>query len=145
MRRDIFEIIEEVRRNEMAFSIATNGTLVTPEAAARLKELNCAFVQVSLDGATAQTHDSFREAKSFGATLEGIRNLATTGIQFGIAATTTKHNISEISYLVDKAEKLGTSCSCPITSFQTAWEPPSTRKNQVEAARGTLEQVGRAD
>jgi hypothetical protein len=34
MRRDLFEIIEESRQNEMAFSLATNGTLVTPEIAA---------------------------------------------------------------------------------------------------------------
>jgi radical SAM protein with 4Fe4S-binding SPASM domain len=107
MRRDIFEIIEEVRRNEMAFSIATNGTLVTPETAARLKELNCAFVQVSLDGATPQTHDSFRGAKSFEQTIEGIRNLVAAGIQVGVAATATKHNLPEIPSIVDKAEELG--------------------------------------
>lgn len=122
MRRDIFEIIEEVRRKEMAFSIATNGTLVTPEVAARLKQLNCAFVQVSLDGATPETHDSFRGAKSLERTVQGIRNLVAAGIQVGVAATATKHNLPEIRAIVDKAEE-ALCCSCPTTSFQPAQAP----------------------
>jgi radical SAM protein with 4Fe4S-binding SPASM domain len=107
MRRDIFEMMQEVRRNEMAFSLATNGTLVTADVAERLKQLNCAFVQVSLDGATSQTHDSFRGAKSFERTTQGIRNLVVVGIQVGVAATATKHNLWEIPSIVDKAEQLG--------------------------------------
>jgi len=106
-RHDLFQIIEEIERNEMAFSLATNGTLVTRKVAARLKQLNCGFVQVSLDGATPHIHNSFRGAKSFERTVEGVRNLVDAGINVGVAATATKHNLSEIPYVVDKAEELG--------------------------------------
>lgn len=41
MRPDLFEILQEVRWSEMAFSVATNATLATPEISKRLKELDC--------------------------------------------------------------------------------------------------------
>jgi len=45
VRRDLFVIIEEVRRNEIAFSLATNATLATVQIAKRLKDLECAFAR----------------------------------------------------------------------------------------------------
>jgi radical SAM protein with 4Fe4S-binding SPASM domain len=107
MRRDLFEIIEEVKRNEMAFSVATNATLATPKISKRLKDLDCAFVQVSLDGATADTHDAFRGTRCFERTVTGIRNLVAAGIQVGVATTVTKRNIAEVPSVIDKAEELG--------------------------------------
>lgn len=107
VRPDLFEIIDEVRRNEMAFSLATNATLATPQIVRQLRELGCAFVQVSLDGATARTHDTFRGAECFDRTVAGIRNLVKAGIQVGISTTVTKQNLAEVPSIVDMAEDLG--------------------------------------
>jgi len=107
VRRDLFEIIEEVKRNEMAFSIATNGTMATPRISKQLRDLDCAFVQVSLDGATAKTHDAFRGADCFDRTVTGIRNLVEAGIQVGVSTTVTKENLAEVPSIVDISEQLG--------------------------------------
>jgi len=107
MRPDFFEIAEEVRQNEMAFSLATNGTLASPQIARELKDLGCAFVQVSLDGATAGTHDAFRGTTCFNRTITGIRNLVSAGLYVGVATTVTKQNLAEVPSIVDMAEDLG--------------------------------------
>jgi radical SAM protein with 4Fe4S-binding SPASM domain len=108
MCKDFFSVAERIRENQMAFSIATNATLLTPEIAKKLKYLNCLFVQVSLDGATAKTHDSFRGRNVFKQTLKGIRNAVKAGLTVGIAMTVTKFNLKEVPKALDLAEKLGT-------------------------------------
>jgi radical SAM protein with 4Fe4S-binding SPASM domain len=107
MRPDLFEIIQEVRWNEMAFSIATNATLATPKISKRLRDFDCAFVQVSLDGATRETHDAFRGTRCFEGTITGIRNLVATGLQVGVATTVTKRNLAQVPLIIDMAEELG--------------------------------------
>ena len=49
-RPDLFELIERAVALKMRAVLSTNGTLITPEAAARLKRSNSSYVGVSLDG-----------------------------------------------------------------------------------------------
>ena len=107
IRPDIFDIIERIRKNGMAFSIATNATVLTPERARRLKELNCLYVQVSVDGATAKTHNWFRGRNSFELTCKGIQNAVEAGIHVGVATTVTQHNYQEVPEIINLAEQLG--------------------------------------
>jgi len=107
MRGDFFEVAEKIRDNEIALSLATNGTLLTKENVRRLAELNCIYIQVSLDGATPQTHNSFRGRDSFERAIKGIKNAVEHGLSVGIATTVTKHNLNEIFEIIELAERLG--------------------------------------
>ncbi|MDD5163386.1 MAG: radical SAM protein [Candidatus ainarchaeum sp.] len=107
VRKDLFEIIQRIRKNEMAFSIATNGTLLTRENARQLKSLGCLYAQVSLDGAKPLTHNRFRGSEAFERTIEGIKNAVSEGLLVGIAMTVTQHNYKEVPAALDLAEKLG--------------------------------------
>jgi len=106
MRPDLFEIAKRIKENKMAFSIATNGTLLTKENVKKLEDVNCRYVQISLDG-LKDTHNSFRGAKSFERTIEGIKNAVDSNITVGIAMTVTKYNIKEVPAIIDLTEKLG--------------------------------------
>lgn len=107
IRSDFWKLVERIQKNEMAYSIATNGTLLTPEKVRMLKEKNCIYVQISLDGATAEKHDFFRGLGMFERTIEGIKNAVAGGLVVGIAMTVTKHNIEEVPQAIDLAERLG--------------------------------------
>ncbi|MCX6803898.1 MAG: radical SAM protein [Candidatus Diapherotrites archaeon] len=109
MRPDFFQIAEKMKEKGIALSIATNGTLITKETAKKLKSVNCLYAQVSVDGATAKTHNSFRGRNSFEQTLEGIKNLVAEGIIVGISCTVTRFNIREVEKEIDLAEKIGAS------------------------------------
>jgi radical SAM protein with 4Fe4S-binding SPASM domain len=108
-RPDFFDIAKRIKEREMAFSIATNGTLMTKEMVRKLKEVNCIYFQISLDGAKAETHDSFRGRDVFAKTLEGIKNAVDSGVKVGLAMTVTKYNLKEVREAIDLAEKLGVS------------------------------------
>lgn len=109
IRPDLFEITKRMAERETAFSIATNATLMTREKARQLKEAKCLYVQVSLDGAVAGTHNSFRGRDAFEKTLEGIRNAVAEGPIVGLSMTVTKFNYDEVPAAVELGEKLGAS------------------------------------
>jgi radical SAM protein with 4Fe4S-binding SPASM domain len=63
---------------------------------------------VSIDGATAQTHDDFRGIPgSFDAALRGIDEIKKVGVEFQINTTITRRNIKEIPEIYDFAVKIG--------------------------------------
>ncbi len=107
VRKDLFDIIERIKKREMAFSLATNGTLLTKKTVEKLKEYNCLYIQVSLDGAKPWTHDLFRGRKSFERVLNGIKNAVESGITVGVATTVTKFNYEEVYDIIKLAEELG--------------------------------------
>ena len=57
-----FDLVEHATAAGLKLTISTNGTLITPEKAARLKHANVAYVGISLDGIGA-IHDEFRQKR----------------------------------------------------------------------------------
>ncbi|MEM2812014.1 MAG: radical SAM protein, partial [Candidatus Bathyarchaeia archaeon] len=105
---DFFKVARYAYERGLYVSIATNGTLLTKENVARLKEAGVAYLEISLDGATEETHDSFRGVKGcFKKTIEGIANSVKAGMFTCIATTATKHNLNEIPKIVSLAKELG--------------------------------------
>jgi len=107
IRPDIFQIIDRIKKNNMAFSIATNAVMLTKEKAQKLKDLGCLYVQVSLDGARPETHNWFRGRNAFELTTKSIKTAAELGLHVGISTTVTQHNYDEVLDIVDLSEKLG--------------------------------------
>ncbi|MGQ4833065.1 MAG: radical SAM protein [Candidatus Asgardarchaeia archaeon] len=108
IRPDIETLIRYASMQGMYVAMATNGTTLTKERVKRLKEAGLQFVQISLDGATAKTHDSFRGIPgAFDRTIMGIRNAVDAGLFVEIATTVTKFNYHEIPDIIELANKLG--------------------------------------
>jgi radical SAM protein with 4Fe4S-binding SPASM domain len=107
VRKDLFDVAKRIRDNGMAFSIATNATLMTKENAKKLKEHGCLFAQVSVDGSNPESHNWFRGVKMFEKTIQGIKNAVAEDISVGISTTVTNHNYHEIPDIINLAEKLG--------------------------------------
>ena len=59
-RKDFFEVATHAADRGLYVSVATNGTLLTKENVQKLKQAKVNYVEVSIDGATAKTHDEFR-------------------------------------------------------------------------------------
>ena len=101
VREDIFELIEYASNLGIRCSISTNGTLITPEIAERLKECGAVYVGVSIDG-LPKTNDRFRGRKgAFEQALEGLENAKDAGINTGIRFTVTKYNYREVPEIID--------------------------------------------
>lgn len=101
MRPDLYELIEHARERGMRAVISTNGTLISPDAAARLKDLGLSYVGVSLDG-LEETNDRFRGLQgAFQMALAGIRNCRRAGIKVGLRFTMNRRNVQDIGGIFD--------------------------------------------
>jgi len=73
-----------------------------------MKEAGIQFTQISLDGASAETHDNFRGIGGvYEKTIRGIKNCVNEGFFVNIATTATKYNFKEAPKIMDLCEELG--------------------------------------
>jgi radical SAM protein with 4Fe4S-binding SPASM domain len=109
-RKDIINILSYAKERGVAqIQLLTNGTLVTADIAKALKKLEPIYVQVSIDGATKETHDRIRGEGSFEKVTNGVRRLKDAGFSRILVAAMTilKLNLHEIEDFVSLAEDLG--------------------------------------
>lgn len=108
MRPDVYELIAHAKSRDLPCAFAPNGTLITAENASRIKESGVDRCSISIDGADAASHDSFRGIKgAFDASLAGIGHLKAEGIPFQINTTVTKDNLASFRDIFDLCRKLG--------------------------------------
>jgi len=108
IRPDIETLISYAKSLGFYVAMATNGTTLTKERVKRLKQAGLEYVQISLDGATARTHDTFRGVSgAFEKTIQGIKNAVDAGLFVEIATTVTKFNLHEIPEIIELADELG--------------------------------------
>ncbi len=105
LRADFFAVLEEIRDAGFTTYVLSNGTVVTPERAARLAALGVAGVQVSLEGPEA-IHDSIRGLHSFAASVEGIKELLAAGVPVSVNSTLSRLNADHFLELVEVAAAL---------------------------------------
>lgn len=104
----INEILEIVKNEELRLVVETNGTLCTSELAKKLAACANPYVSVSIDGATAETHEWVRGIRGcFDTAVNGIRNLVNEGCRPEVIMTVMRSNSHQIEALVRLAESLG--------------------------------------
>ncbi len=107
-RADFFEVSGHAVKRGLYVSVATNGTLLTKDMAQKLKAAQIHYVEISIDGATAKTHDAFRGvAGAFDKAVEGLKNCVEADLCACIASTATKNNLEEFPAIIDLAEEIG--------------------------------------
>jgi len=102
-----FEMVDYVCSRGSQLKVETNGHFLTPDTAARLRDLGVKAVQVSLDGGSRATFNKIRVLGEFDRVLEGIRHLRDAGVPIEINFSPTRFNIHEIARVVDLAHELG--------------------------------------
>lgn len=106
LRPDIFTIIRHAVNLGIRVSLASNGTLISPDIARNIAASGVGRVSISLDGADRDIHDQSRGQGSFDLSMQGIENLRGK-VDFQINFTITRKNESEILRVFDLAESLG--------------------------------------
>lgn len=105
MRHDLFEVAKLATGNGIRAVLSTNGTLITPKIAGKLKDAGFSYVGVSIDGIEA-TNDKFRGSpNAFKAAIQGIRNCKAAGVKPGLRFTVTKYNYPDLLGIFDLIEK----------------------------------------
>lgn len=108
VRKDIFELAKYSANKGIYVAMATNATLITKEIVRKMRENGIKFVQISLDGATPEIHDSFRGVEgAFEKTVKGIKNCVDEGFFVEVSTTATHFNYKQIPDIIDLVESIG--------------------------------------
>ena len=106
-RKDFFQVARYASDRGLYVSLASNGTLLTKENVAKIKEAKVNYIDVSIDGACAKTHDDFRGVPgTFDKAVAGLKNCVEADLCVCIATTVGKNNMAELPAIIDLAEKI---------------------------------------
>ena len=108
-----WDIFERLARAGVALKLETDGRHIDDAAADRLVALSPQCVQISVDGATAATHERVRPGSSFAAAIAGIERLTARGYAPQIVFVPSRLNIHEAVHTFDLAVALG--CEACVT------------------------------
>ncbi|MDQ0780022.1 MoaA/NifB/PqqE/SkfB family radical SAM enzyme [Streptomyces aurantiacus] len=87
----------------------SNGLAPALRKFRRLEPADFAYVQISVDGGSATTHDAVRGEGTFDETLVSVRELCERGLATRIICTVGKRNESDCLDLLDLADEIGVS------------------------------------
>ena len=105
---DLFEIMNILHDDGTIFLLISNGLLMTPEKVKLFKKYRYKWLQISIDGATRERHDSFRQKiGSFDAAVKAVFMLSSAGIPVMIAHSVTPENLYELDKMCSLAYELG--------------------------------------
>jgi radical SAM protein with 4Fe4S-binding SPASM domain len=106
-RKDFFQVARYASDRGLYVSVASNGTLLTKENVQKLKEAKVNYIDVSIDGASAKTHDDFRGVPgTFDKAVAGLKNCVEADLCVCIATTVGKNNMAELPAIIDLAEEI---------------------------------------
>ncbi|KTG21073.1 TIGR04053 family radical SAM/SPASM domain-containing protein [Haloferax profundi] len=108
-RPDLVELIEYGTSRGLRMTLTPSGTSsLTPETVHRLSDAGVTRLAVSLDGATPDTHDTFRgESGSFEQTVRAARAARDAGLPVQINTTVCAQTVDELPALRDLVDELG--------------------------------------
>jgi radical SAM protein with 4Fe4S-binding SPASM domain len=106
-RKDFFQVAKYASDRGLYVSLASNGTLLTKENVQKIKAAKVNYIDVSIDGASAKTHDDFRGVPgTFEKAVAGLKNCVDADLCVCIATTVGKNNMAELPAIIDLAENL---------------------------------------
>jgi MoaA/NifB/PqqE/SkfB family radical SAM enzyme len=124
-----WDVLKRLAARGIALKLETDGSRINDGAADRIAELAVDCVQISVDGATAATHQRVRPGSSFAAAVGAIERLVARAIRPQFVFVPTRFNLHEIVDAYDLAAALG--CSAFVTG-------PLMRIGRAAAAWDTL-------
>ena len=105
IRPDILDLIRYATQQGRRAVLSTNGTLITPALAEKLKDIGLSYVGISLDG-LQETHDAFRGfSGTFARVMAAIKNCQDVGLKVGLRFTINKRNFKDIPGIFDLVEE----------------------------------------
>jgi MoaA/NifB/PqqE/SkfB family radical SAM enzyme len=99
------EIAQRFRAAGAKVMLLTNGLMLKKQSAAVIDSVDA--LTVSLDGGTAETYLAIRGVDALGVILEGMAQIARTGVPISTRTTVQRRNFREMPLIVDVAKGAG--------------------------------------
>jgi len=130
-REDTLDIVKYSSSKGIRTTIGSNGTLIDEVMAKKMLDAGVKAVAISVDGANAQTHDSFRgESGTFEQTLKGVVACRVAGLPFQFNTIIRKETLSQLEDLLHMAVDYGAN-AIELFDLVGAGRAKQSGKNQV--------------
>src|SRR6185369_288606 len=137
---DIFDVLDA---GGVALKLETDGSRIDDDAADRLAKLAVQCIQISVDGATSETHALVRPGSSFAAATGAIKRMVARGQPPQLVFVPNRINLRETIAAFDLAVELG--CSAFVTGpmmrigrAAAAWDQIACSDDEWQRAVGAL-------
>ncbi len=108
IRKDFWHLVRYAVDHGVGVKFSTNGSGIYAEVAEQLAESDYVDVQISIDGADAETNDHVRGAGSFATAVRAMEHLQAAGFEgFKISVVMTRHNIPQVDEFKAMADHYG--------------------------------------
>lgn len=98
LREDLYELVEHAfARGKIRSGVTTNGLLLTPERARRLRDGGAFAIQISVDGSTPERNARMRNAtiEDFATILAAMKAVKGAGLQLHLAMLLGKETLKD--------------------------------------------------
>lgn len=144
IRSDFLDLLDYAHENNVVTCVSTNGLLVDQSLARKLLRLKMLYLQISLDGATAEVNDPIRGKGTYKQILRAADLLATNGVRFSLNTVLTRTNYPQLDNLRKLAASFG--AQLRVSRFRPSGRGKTSRTDlsptgeQLEAFADWLEQ-----
>ena len=108
IRKDFWHLVHYAVDHGVGVKFSTNGSGIDAEVAEQLAESDYVDVQISIDGADADTDDHVRGEGSFVTAVQAMEHLQAAGFEgFKISVVMTRHNIPQVDEFKAMADHYG--------------------------------------
>lgn len=105
---NLFDIMDILHDDGTSFVVITNGMLLDKQKAKRFAKYRYFWFQISIDGSTADLHDSFRGVeKSWENAVNGAMEISANGIPLVIAHSVTPQTLPYLEDMIKLAWSVG--------------------------------------
>jgi MoaA/NifB/PqqE/SkfB family radical SAM enzyme len=141
MRPDLLEVLDNALTHGLVPCVTTNGLLLDEPLARELGARPLAWLNVSLEGATAAAHDRVRGAGTFARVLANLR-LLRAHARFTLAFTVTRQSARQVEACAQLAREVGAAAAVfrPLYPVGRACDHPELMPSYAEYA-GALERL----
>lgn len=143
IRDDFIDLIDYAHTKGLVTCVSTNGMLIDDDLARHLSRLKMLYLQVSLDGATAEVNDTIRGKGTYAKIVSAIQCLARHGVDFSINTVLTRLNYPQLETLRELAASYG--AELRVSRFRPSGRGKASKallgpdKDQLEAFAQWLE------
>lgn len=108
VRKDFWHLVDYAVDHGVGVKFSTNGSGIDATVAEQLAHSDYVDVQISIDGADAETNDHVRGDGSFATAVEAMEHLRAAGFEgFKISVVMTRHNIAQVDDFRAMADRYG--------------------------------------
>lgn len=112
LNKNLLDIVEYANSKGIIVSVCTNTSLVKDEDISRLSKCALGAVEVSMDGASAETHDSCRGKGKYDKLIPQIHKLVDAKVPVCLNTVISRFNFHEYKKIIEKANELKVKVLC---------------------------------